>query len=160
MADFPGAPVSHAANTRVSWQVCTIRWKGLESTSTCDMEWSGQSMYFNTTLGYLWFHINYELWINYLWASRYAGACVCMCVVVGVVFKYHSKFQVTLSSIYLKSETLIPLLGIFSLMLKGFRVSLPKNMPLWHVNSFGLEAIQIQQSQEKLFPFPELRRRS
>lgn len=38
---------------------------------------------------------------------------VCVCVVVGSVFKY-GKFQVALSSIYLESETLIPLLGIVS----------------------------------------------
>lgn len=133
MVDFPGAHVFHIADTRVSGQVCTIRWKGLESTSTCDKEWHGQNIYFNTTLGYLWLNINYGLSIitcELLGVLGVLGVCVCMCVcicvVVEFVFKYKIKFQVALSSIYLKSETLIPLLGIFSLILKGFRVSLPK----------------------------------
>lgn len=42
-----GLPKDHVflvTGARVSGPVCTIRWKVLESTSTCDMDWHGQNI--------------------------------------------------------------------------------------------------------------------
>lgn len=87
MVNLPGAHMFHTAVTRVSEQVCAVRQKGLESTSTCDMESHGHNVYFNTTLDYLGFDINYELWIityeRLGMLGIFRGECVCVCLHMG-----------------------------------------------------------------------------